>query len=84
MNFIFLFPHLGGVVGSYERRHFMNQEQLQKRVKQFIGELNLPISRLAKNIGFDRSTYYKWLKGEKVFSETTLKKIDNYLKTYGF
>lgn len=62
----------------------MNQEQLQKRVKQFIGELNLPISRLAKNIGFDRSTYYKWLKGEKVFSETTLKKIDNYLKTYGF
>ena len=47
----------------------MNQEQLQKRVKQFIGELNLPISRLAKNIGFDRST---------------LKKIDNYLKKYGF
>lgn len=62
----------------------MNQEQLKKRTKQFTSELNLPISRLAKNIGFDRSTYYKWLKGEKVFSETTLKKIDNYLKTYGF
>lgn len=62
----------------------MNQEQLKKRAKRFTDELNLPISRFAKNIGFDRSTYYKWLKGEKVFSETTLKKIDNYLKTYGF
>ena len=63
----------------------MNNELLRKRAKRFINELNLPIARFAKNVGFDRSTYYKWLKGnEKVFSENTLQKIDNYLRTYGF
>ena len=63
----------------------MNQEQLKKRAKRFTDELNLPIARFAENIGFDRSTYYKWLKGnEKVFSENTLQKIDNYLRPYGF
>ena len=63
----------------------MNREELRKRAKRFTDELNLPIARFAENVGFDRSTYYKWLKGnEKVFSEKSLKKIDNYLRTFGF
>ena len=57
----------------------MNQEQLKRRTKRFIEELNLPISRFADKVGFDRSAFYKWMKGGNVFSETTLKKIDNYL-----
>ena len=63
----------------------MNQEQLKRRAKRFLDELEVPITKLASKAGFDRSSYYRWLKGEeKVFSETTLKRIDNYLKTYGF
>jgi len=62
-----------------------NQEQLKRRAKRFLDELEVPITKFASKAGFDRSSYYRWLKGEeKVFSETTLKKIDNYLRTYGF
>ena len=62
----------------------MNQEELKKRARRFTEELQVPISRFANKVGFDRSSYYRWLKGENVFSEVKLKKIDNYLRTYGF
>ena len=62
----------------------MNQEELKKRARRFTEELQVPISRFANKVGFDRSSYYRWLKGENVFSEAKLNKIDNYLKKYGF
>ena len=62
----------------------MNQEELKLRVKKFITEFNQPIAAFARNVGFDRSAYYKWIKGSDVFSEKRLQSIDAYLKKYDF
>ena len=43
----------------------MNQEQLKRRAKRFLDELEVPITKFASKAGFDRSSYYRWLKGEE-------------------
>ena len=80
----FFIPHCYCCVGVMKGGLNMNQEELKKRAIRFADELQVPISRFAQKAGFDRSSYYRWLKGENVFSEAKLKKIDNYLRTYGF
>lgn len=62
----------------------MNQDLLKTRVEKFISELNLPISRFAKSIGFDRTAYYKWMKGVYNFSAETLQKIENHISKFGY
>ena len=37
----------------------MNQEELKKRARRFTEELQVPISRFANKVGFDRSSYYR-------------------------
>lgn len=61
-----------------------NQNLLRERVKTFKDELNLPISKFAKAIGFERSIYYKWIKGDFNFGAIKAQRIDEYLRRYGF
>lgn len=62
----------------------VNQDSLRNRTKTFVEILNLPISRLAKSVGFERSTYYRWVKGEFDLGERLSIAIDEYLKKFGF
>lgn len=62
----------------------MNQDILRKRTKEFIETLKLPISRFSSVIGIERSTYYKWIKGEFDLGEKRTAIIDEYLKRFGF
>lgn len=62
----------------------VNQDSLRNRTKTFVETLNLPISRLAKSVGFERSTYYRWVKGEFDLGERLSVAIDEYLKKFGF
>ena len=57
---------------------------LKERCKQFLNELGVKATRFADNVGIGRSTYYKWLNGEIELSENLEKKIDEYLRKYGF
>ena len=67
-----------------ERRNFMNQNLLRERVQAFRNEIHLPISKFAQAIGFERSIYYRWIKGEFEFGAVKAKRIDDYLRRYGF
>lgn len=62
----------------------MNQDNLKQRAKAFVDTLSLPISKFAANAGFDRSAWYRWQKGENVFSDERLKRIDEYIARFGF
>ena len=62
----------------------MNQDLLRERTKRFITEIELPIAKFAKKIGFSRELYYRWIKGDFDFSMEKVKKIDEYLRKYGF
>ena len=62
----------------------MNQNELRKRTLVFLEKLNLPISRFAEANGFQRETYYKWIKGVLDFGEKRAEQIDTYLKQFGF
>lgn len=62
----------------------MNQDNLRKRMIEFINTLKLPISRFSKVIGFERSTYYKWIKSEFDFGERRAAIVDEYLRRFGF
>lgn len=62
----------------------MNQDLLRKRTEKFMKTLNLPISRFAKVIGIERSTYYKWIKGNFDFGERRAAIVDEFLSRFGF
>ncbi len=62
----------------------MNQNLLRERTKRFIDELKLPISRLSKSIGFERTSYYKWVRGDFDFGEARAKALDEYIRRFGF
>lgn len=62
----------------------MNQNLLRERVQAFRNEIHLPISKFAQAIGFERSIDYRWIKGEFDFGAVKAKRIDDYLRRYGF
>lgn len=62
----------------------VNQNDLRKRVIKFREELNLPIVSFCKNVDIERSTYYKWIRQYFDFGEERAKRIDEYLKRFGF
>lgn len=62
----------------------MNQDLIRERTKRFINEIELPIAKFAKKIGFSRELYYRWIKGDFDFGIEKAKRIDEYLRKYGF
>ena len=47
-------------------------------------ELSIPTTKFCKHIGVAPSSFYAWRRGDIRFSDTTLKRIDGYLRKYGF
>ena len=62
----------------------LNQNLLRKRTSEFMSTLNLPISRFAKVVGIERTSYYKWIKGNFDFGERRAAAVDEFLKRFGF
>ena len=62
----------------------LNQNILRQRVRRFLEELDIPITKFAKKNGFSREAYYKWQREDLTFSDAKAAKIDSYLKMYGF
>ena len=60
------------------------QDLLRQRVQNFLGELNLPVSKFVKNIDVARTTYYRWIAKDFDFGEARAEQIDRYLSKYGF
>ena len=55
---------------------------LKNRVKKFLDELGLPLTRFAQKTGLTVFSYYKWFNGELKFSDETEQRIDNFLKSF--
>lgn len=62
----------------------MDQNILRGRAARFIAELDIPVSKFAKRIGFSRELYYRWVKGDFNFSNDKARTIDKHLQKYGF
>lgn len=57
---------------------------LPERCKNFLNELGVPITKFCLNIKLSRTSLYEWLNGKINLTESTLNRIDEYLKKYGF
>ena len=57
---------------------------LEKRCKQMIEELGIPVTAFCRNVNISASAYYAWHRGTIDLSAATLDRIDEYLKKYGF
>ncbi|HIT89064.1 MAG TPA: hypothetical protein IAC41_01400 [Candidatus Merdenecus merdavium] len=58
--------------------------ELKERCRNFVAELNLPITAFCKNVAISPSFYYKWQRGERIMASDKVKRIDKYLQKYGF
>lgn len=59
-------------------------EKLKQRCNIFITELGVPVTVFCKHVGISARAYYFWKKDELGFAESTLQRIDEYLKKYNF
>ena len=57
---------------------------LPERCENFITEMGVPVTKFCQNIKLSRTSLYDWKKGKLKLSDVTLKRIDEYLKKYGF
>ncbi len=57
---------------------------LAERCKNFLNELGVPTTQFCKNIKLSRTSLYDWMNGKINLSASTLDRIDEYLKKYGF
>jgi hypothetical protein len=57
---------------------------LEQRVKRFLLEFGVPVTEFCRRIDLSTSCYYEWRRGDLKLSDTTLKRIENYLTKYGF
>ena len=59
-------------------------KDLKERTHRFIDELGVVASKFAKNAGIGHSTLYLWWSGKIKLSERLERKIDEYLRRYGY
>lgn len=57
---------------------------LQKRCKQMIKELGIPVTAFCRKVNISASAYYAWHRGTMDLSASTLARIEEYLSRYGF
>lgn len=57
---------------------------LRKRVKNFIEELEMPITVFCRKVNLSTASYYKWKDGIFEFSDETAERVSNFIKKYGF
>lgn len=57
---------------------------MKTRIQRFLTELGLPKTRFCKGIGISTQALNAWLRDDLRLSDSTLKRIDNYLRKYGF
>lgn len=62
----------------------LNQNIMRQRVRRFIAELDISVTKFCIKMGFSRTAYYRWLKNDLTFSDKRAEKIDEHLKQYGF
>lgn len=54
----------------------------KERAKSFIQEIRLPVTRFAQNVGLCAGTMHQWFRGDLELSEQSLKRIDEFLKSF--
>lgn len=62
----------------------MNNENVRERTKKFTDELGVPATVFAKKVGISATAYHRWMKNDLKLSESTEKRISDYLLKYGF
>lgn len=59
-------------------------KQLKERLNVFLSELEVPITKISLRIKLSPQSLYDWRKGKLKLSDSTLKRLDDYLSKYGF
>ena len=57
---------------------------MKARIQRFLNELQLPKTRFCRGIGISTQALNAWLRDDLKLADSTLKRIDEYLKRYGF
>ncbi len=57
---------------------------LISRCNKFLDELGIPVTSFSCRVKLSPQSLYDWKKGKLKLSDVTLKRIDEYLKKYGF
>ena len=57
---------------------------IKERIEKYLYETGIPKTKLSQRLGISATYLYKLLNGEKPFSEKVSRKIDEYLKKYGY
>lgn len=76
-NYIYVYKQKG-------QTKMINQDQLRERTKFMMKTLDYKVSCFARQIGFCRESYYKWINGTFDFGEEKAQKINEFLTRYGF
>lgn len=57
---------------------------MKTRIERFLSELGLPKTRFCKGVGISTQALNAWIRGNLKLADSTLTRIDNYLRRYGF
>lgn len=60
------------------------KNNLKDRIDNFLTELQVPVTKFCRRINISTQALYDWRKGKLNLSDSTLKRIDEYLAKYGF
>lgn len=57
---------------------------LQQRTRNFLNELELPVTRFCRKVELSRTPLMNWLNGDAQLSQSSIERIDAFLTRYGF
>lgn len=57
---------------------------LINRCIRFLETLGIPTTVFCRNVKISPTAFYNWKNGNLTLADSTLERIDNYLKTYNF
>lgn len=58
--------------------------ELLARCQKFMATLGVPVTAFCRSVNILPTAFYSWKNGTMKLSDTTLTRIDEYLKNYNF
>lgn len=62
----------------------MTDNQLKQRCEKFLSTFKTPKSKFCQMIDLSCSAFYQWQRGELVLTQSTEKRISDFLQNFGF
>ena len=75
---------LQGQIEKERKITMVNQRLMRQRVRCFLNEIGMPITKFCERVSIGRTTYYEWMDGDYDLKSYVIDRMDQLLARFNY